>query len=972
MERSRKFTVGRQSEQLLNEELYQIFGSIKHLLAKQAPSKEEQEENIQHNAIWLNENERTLYAYDANDEKWNMLYDDNFKQISQILSDVKPENPVYGQVWINDGMLWYFDSTKWQPVYAYDPTDGTSVTKHEDFLYLSPIGKGEFADATINGEKYRQYLVPDINTGRMYYQGKLVSNYEHDSRIAVKYPIKELKNGDVSWSHINPNRLIEVKKHIIRIDNATTYYEIPSYETELFGFSSLSPLGTPLMDGDVYADGHYKKHRKGIILSESAMQEFDFIVAIKYTFGWAKSIGQVHSGKLNEVPVGYYMGRKGPDFNMFVQGYAAEFDEFAYDPDTHLIDAREDEFDAEMNLDDEWEISFLSTELNEYGYIRQVVNNEGIIKPRHYFKKPLVLVAGEAMMGIDMDSERFDGIIRVENAKEGMAYCILELDDPFNRLVREGITVVDEEGNGAIWFENDDLKDFVQSTDGLLLFIDGVLIKKEQIRPVWEDNAIYVEDISAGQQYTLIQDKRHDLMLEDFLGAAYKTPYVDESLVFMNGKLILNDNAVMVHKKKRFVRGTYHNEVKVFNVVTPKGSIALDYAIWNEYGQNWMPATQEIIDGINNIAFSYQNGIESICINDSVNYSEEDEIIYYIYQYARTVEKPVHIYEIDMTEERMNQLWDKSDIVDEHGNKMVLLPTAENYRYGSNALQVFFNGVRQYDRQDFTDAKMFKEHNRYGITEDPRGVGFLIKEPFVGKIHYIVEQPEERKDKSCEREILTHLNRTDNPGTYRTMKSLIPGAVTVYIGGLRQSRDSFIILDNNTILFKDRLHLTGHGTGHMKETIMHNGEVVGEYEFNLEDLILIEVRQDHRRVEKKIHESIKMIDIPNAQSNLLEFKVRNEEGKKDWDLPQTITSSRDEILIFINGLFTGYRRESQYRVDEYNNSIVVFEKDLTSRIYGDDVYTLISNDRKLKEKYEMMFGNIEDRRVNNTFLLEWR
>jgi hypothetical protein len=120
---------------------------------------------------------------------------------------------------------------------------------------------------------------------------------------------------------------------------------------------------------------------------------------------------------------------------------------------------------------------------------------------------------------------------------------------------------------------------------------------------------------------------------------------------------------------------------------------------------------------------------------------------------------------------------------------------------------------------------------------------------------------------------------------YRTSKSLYPGRVTVYVSGLRQPRNSFSIVDNNTILFKDQ------------NTIL-----------NIQDKILIEVRQEFRRKERTFNfESLDHFNI-----------FRNE-----YDLALDILESRDEILIFINGTFAGLKENLGYIKNEDLNAITI-------------------------------------------------
>ena len=71
----RKFTVGRQSEQLYNEELHKIYESVKHLLDVPA-SNRLTPEAVLHGSLWLNLNANELKYYQTQPKALSFNYGD--------------------------------------------------------------------------------------------------------------------------------------------------------------------------------------------------------------------------------------------------------------------------------------------------------------------------------------------------------------------------------------------------------------------------------------------------------------------------------------------------------------------------------------------------------------------------------------------------------------------------------------------------------------------------------------------------------------------------------------------------------------------------------------------------------------------------------------------------------------------------------------------------------------------------------
>ena len=117
-----KFSVGRGSELLFNEEHTKIFESLKHLTDTPEPGQEP--EAKMDRSIWVAPKTGELLVYDKASGKWKNPYEKKFKLIAEIMNPVPPKNPIEGQLWSNKGVLCQYDGTTWQPVKA-KPEDGS-------------------------------------------------------------------------------------------------------------------------------------------------------------------------------------------------------------------------------------------------------------------------------------------------------------------------------------------------------------------------------------------------------------------------------------------------------------------------------------------------------------------------------------------------------------------------------------------------------------------------------------------------------------------------------------------------------------------------------------------------------------------------------------------------------------------------------------------------------------------------------
>lgn len=932
----RKFNVGRQSEQLYNEELFKLYESIRHLLEIPENDKSGPDAKL-HGALWLNLATNELNYYNKELNQWEIIFRDKFRIVDRLMDQFPPDRPVYGQLWINQDVLMFYDGSQWKPIKAL-MQDGSQINlaTFEDFLIMSPLhppGNLVINDGTTSNKS--QFLVPNTKAGKLFINREYRNDYEEINAVTIQYPKQDLIGKTPSWVHVNPGKLTSIKKRLFKIDKESHHIPVSAYNTEFYGFKRDSAFGYFLRPGGNDDDGEYMVHPEGIYLSYNAAQNFDYVLAITYEFSWIKSSGRLTRTNTKRNASSYYVGGFGGPINVFVEGYDLENKYYYYDALTKVVNI------TDPNMNENLEVSFFRSIMREYGLIRErTLDGKGIIKLRYKYKNPLVFVNGQALHSSLGDVEINDDKILVAGARRDMSYCVMELEgsyqkdggehEAYNMFLESGRVSQVINNQGIIYISN--FKEKVPEDEGLVLFVDGLLCKKEDVIRNYEEGYITVNGLQKGQEYILLHDKFHNLLYdENKLQAALVTGKTDESLVFMNNLLICNDTAIVTSKTmEEEAEVAAHGELKLFLDPTDDGMQG-EFKIWSEYDKAWVDCDEATIDAVKKIAFSYENGLHNISLN--IDYDVNDYFEVYAYNFANTIEKPLIINSFYVEDEAEIE-------IDSH------------FVHGSNSLQVFLDGVRQY-------PSVIRER------ADGSGFAFVDPEtdelvPVTGKITYIIEHPEGGANQTCTRQELDHrhvLNGTSN--VYRTDISLYPGRVTVYVSGLRQPKESYVILDNHTIMFKDKeTQLIGAENNFPVKHIRKDDGSVVEVEHKVEDRILIEVRQEFQRQERTI-----TITDPNT------FDINVEEH----DLPKEILEAADEILIFFNGVFSGLRNNLGYVKDRNKGVITILDGSYVEMMNHDPLYKFFMlNTEKHLEWQDKNGGKPYEPNINNKITLEWR
>ena len=964
----RSFNAGRQSELLYNEELADVFESIKHLLEVPAGKNAIPHPSL-HGAIWWDSKKNELNYYDKKHDKMINIFKGKFQLIDQLLSTLPPGDPVYGQLWLNNGVLYYFDGTNWAPVKALD-IDASQLNQavFENFVILSPIigtGNSVIDDATysqqveyykrealedkldvlnnsrisevdnyaigdklfdteltvplLTDEAKSQFLVVNANVDRLFLDNDLSDTYETVNDICVQYKKKEIAGKRQTLIHVNPGKMTAMKKRMLKIDRLNPIFYMDTEDTEFYGFKAGSIKGDFLKPYRNNADsdslGDYTFIEGGISLSYNASQNYDYILAVTFEFSWIRSNGKLTKTTSNDETSSYYIPKAVAPLNLFVDGYDLESKYWNYDGLSQVLTIKEDTSENDVSL---WH-----TLKNEYGWVKQyTIDNRGIIKTVTNFKMPLIFVNGQAFAPTAKDVEINGKEIYVNGAKRDMCWGIVELfDDKIGKSIMCSTGIVDTvraDGTPIIFYDPNDITD----EQGIILFVNGLIVKTEDIVRDTINHAVTVNGLKADDEYIILVDTNNNMFKDEDLSAAMYTGRNDESLVYMNNKLICNSTSVVTTRLEEEVELTAaNNEIRGF-VGINGADIIVKYKIYDYANEVWNELEAADEKEIKNICFSYDNTTSSIKIN--IPYTKSDKFDIFAYGFTNTVENPLII--------RNTWIHDDTEI------------TADSpFECGTGALSVWLDGIRQYHIKEWSD-----------------GTGFSFPKKVSGKVTYIIEKAETGHSMACEREILTFKDIVgDTPNVYKTALSLYPGRVTVYVSGLRVPKNSWTILDNNTIMFKDtKKKLIGNSETYPNFTFMREDGNITTIETNTPAEILIEVRQEFKRVEGTID-----WEEPNEQEIIVE---------KHEELTLDILEAADEILIFINGCYTGLTNNSGYYKNKAKGSIQFLVSSAISFLNEDPLYNLLVEDQQRRINFKEKHGYDYARKVKNTITLEWR
>lgn len=934
---ARKFITGRQNEIALSQELHDLLMAIKYINNGSNMPIQDKQSPIPSGAIWNDKSRgQNIIKVNKPNGDWVPAFEGYYHPASLLEN---PINPINGQLRINenkDNLLEFFDSNTgaWIAAKAMQTTSSNVlVDMHNNFIHMTSLKDMD----SIDGQE--TYLVPYEKYGKLFDNGTFIhpsdTKYEPVSEVSVQYTTAQPTNKE-SWIHVNGNKLFDLEKKILKNkktgEDAYRIYGLFDNNTEFY-----------ILDEEGYGKAiqpniDYISFDKGIELISEEARTSDFLYSMSYVFYDTARPGKVlrHDftiGSQAEIQVGQLTKRP----MIFLDGLYLEQSKYNYDSIKGNININ----DTIINPMDMMAVVFKDIEATGEKTINNITGPGNDTKVGTFtnaitFKKPLAFVSGVMGTNIFTPQEVYfeDSSLVIKNfgpdVVDPVKVMVVEAD---NMYLGHGI--IDEKN----CITNDNITNNI--SDEYLLFVDGVLVSSRDLEVSGKE--IRVANARAGQQYVLlkIQDDSttalsFDAKVMNFTiaiknedGTLYNE--CNNAVVFADGKLVAMEDAL--YKSSIPIKGSDGQIIKVKEKDAIEQSV-YKYLIWNGELNTWEKLEVSLANKMDSfVKAGFSAG--SIMLN-SVNL-ENKRGTYYAYTFANNVEEPLL--------KGIRQL--------EKGRTEYNVNVEHKFNARQGALSAYVNKLLSHEVEE--------EGSNSGKFIVPELICDEGIDPYLdSELIYYVERPEKKEIISCEREVLTGANRTEEyQGGYITNISLLPGVVNVYVNGLRLEKNEFTIVNDKTLIIHPQI--VGGQKNFKTEDIntwnkylvyTSNNEI--EIECHREDYIIVEVRQDY-----------------NLKSQTITARY---EGQKtfyleDDGIPKSLLLSQDLIKIYIDGVIYN----GEYIINRENGSIALLSPEIESIINVDPIAKYfemnpIAYEKYLEENKKPYIANPKKNRI--TF--EWR
>ena len=156
---NRKFNLGRQGEQLMNDKVFKSYNRIKYIgNGLDVPQREYQTPILDY-SLWINRTTGSdvMHVYDESGKVWNPMFQGYYHPAN--LKE-QPLFPVDGQIFIDvNGVLRYYEDKQWKVVAAASAEDSFAMLMGIDNFLLMP-------DMVPLSYTEKDYLVPSARVGK--------------------------------------------------------------------------------------------------------------------------------------------------------------------------------------------------------------------------------------------------------------------------------------------------------------------------------------------------------------------------------------------------------------------------------------------------------------------------------------------------------------------------------------------------------------------------------------------------------------------------------------------------------------------------------------------------------------------------------------------------------------------------------------------------------------------------------------
>lgn len=998
---ARKFNAGRQSEHLLNQELHEMYMTLKYLNHNNSTPIKDEQTPIPNKAIWLDRyfGSDVLRSYDKVTDSWNPIFQGFYHPVN-ILE--RPENPAHGQIKIDytkNNLLEYFDknTSTWIPVSAVanNNMNGVGTCHNFDLMYLNkPI--------LVDGDR-KVYAIHNEQMGKLFDGKKYIhpsdTAYVPNSIVAIEYTDK-YKDEKENWVHVNSVNVNKIVKRLIKVtydpDDAQAYMiNITDHNTEFYGMDTATGLGKLLIRNEdpINTEGYdYERFADGIKLLHN---KYDYVYAISYDFsGYVNIPGRLirKSGTVGTED-NIHIGPTNKRVFVFLDGIYLEQDKYTYNTKTDCVELTNENITNLMDFialtvpdyakgdsgDDPLEYTIRHTGTSTTLKSVELGPNDAVVGPLYNaadFKHPMAFICG------------VHGNVNTEPREVEIvdSHAIIRNIGPIEEGDFFKVMIIEAEGMHPTYGEiGDSLRiesDIINPEDNLhhyFIFVDGVLASPRDLDIA--KGSIGALGFLKGQKYLLLKSNSDtnveaELMMDSLVSHFTvkveddnaNTIYddTDSAVLYVGEGALIDRNAVSytnlpVEGKK--------GELIIHDDPTGDPFTTVTIHQWNEDTRLW-EKINPVKDNLPNpefttaydLMYGYFSTRGSISILNKLHVGKP--YTYYAYTYVNSID------------ERL--LW--GDRITELGKTDYAVSHRHKFNKGKGSINAYINGLYTIveeepdGQEEILRLDSFKSLSTIGVLDGVDQTDKLkmkINPLDKSDLTYTVELEEDNEDVSMYREVLTTANRLEGnvPNAYETKDIMLsPGVVTVYVNGIRLPKEEFAVMSPKVLtILRDTvggqsISEKENADTYNKYMIMkEDGAVVLDCEST--DTITVEVRRDFK---------IKEVTLP------VRFARQSVWSVKVDGLPESLIHSNDEVKIYINGIFYGCANKDNINkelveIDINRGEIILKHTDVTSLLNTDPIETYFATNPEEHEKYIQANGKPYYPQIQQNFItFEWR
>lgn len=439
-----------------------------------------------------------------------------------------------------------------------------------------------------------------------------------------------------------------------------------------------------LTDHNYTVNGDYECQNDGIFLTYNACQKYDYVLAITYEFNWINATGIMRQIDNRSGSNSFYIPHKIGDVNIFINGFDYEDTYYTFDHKNQTLTIAED-----ISRKDLYDISVLGVFKHEYGFIRRtnlpIDGSDAIITAVHKFNRPLIFINGEVLnrsewsyfdrdlsTDIPSTSPIKTTSFRIPTAKRDMCWTIIDMqkkEHEYDSLGTEVNTITtdvcieddgiiddtpaykDSKGNPAIPIPSNisiaysEIPEFSNGTDALfrpqiVLFVQGLMIKREDIYYEPSTNTITCNGLKPGMKYVLLNDPDEVLYTEETNKAilpALSIGKIDQTLVYYNGYLLNEPTSYLYAGDETYAANfAMHGEIRAFDSGT-------NFKVFDclEKDGEWLPLDNDTANEVKSFSNSYVNTATAVSFSDSISTALDNQIIIYGFKFSNAIENPL-------------------------------------------------------------------------------------------------------------------------------------------------------------------------------------------------------------------------------------------------------------------------------------------------------------------------------------------